>query len=176
MANVDSPRGFWPAVGTGGSTTPRLREYAIKPGAPSIGQGDVVVMTATGASLYVAGNTAIIGTAAAQWTSGGTLRTVRVFDDPEQQFVGQQDGAISAAAAAVGNYFSLVVVARNSTTLMSKFEIDTSTSATAQALHPIQVIAISRRVNDSAVAASWTDCVVQFNPNFHLWAKGGLGI
>ena len=131
MANSDAPNGSKPWNGNG--VPPRLRLY--KGGTTtSIGQGDIVALATNGRVHRIAtttGSARIVGVAAhyvAAPASGVTTAPdVWVYDDPEQIFVIQDDGAAATPAqASVGATAPVVLGTPNTTTGRSIQELDIS--------------------------------------------------
>ena len=181
MANIDTPVGMWPSLGTGGSTTPRVRKYQVAAGVTTnIGQGSPVILHNNGVHpLVLAGSTAIIGVAQNHWVSGTSESyDIFVFDDPKQIFTIQAANA-TFSATAIGNNYSFVAasLAMNTTTLRSKGELDGDTgnhffgSTSTAGNRPLRLVAISTQIEKNEAGSSWVGCEVQFNSPSHFWAK-----
>lgn len=134
MANVDAPRGLAPWNGTQGGP-PRLRKY-VAGTTTSIGRGDVVALATNGRVHRIAtttGSAAIVGVAANYIpTPGSSTADVWVYDDPQQIFTIQDDGASATPAQAdVGATFPLILGTPNTLTGQSIQELDVSAPGTA---------------------------------------------
>ena len=133
MANTDAPMGLKPWAG-GSDGPPRMRLY-VGGSTTNIGRGDVVALAANGRIhriVTTTGSAAIVGVAA-NYVATPTTNTpeVWVYDDPDQLFVVQDDGAAATPAqASVGATFAMILGAPNTTTGNSIQEIDASASGT----------------------------------------------
>lgn len=130
MANVDNARGFKPMrVSNGGE--PRMRRYKANV-TTDVFQGDVVQMLAAGTVKTIVtttGNTFVLGIAAnrVDASTQATSQDLWVYDDPDQEFEVQDDGeAATPSQAVVGSTFALIITTGNTTTGLSKHEVDAS--------------------------------------------------
>lgn len=177
MPNTDAPVGLWPRPGTGGDTTPRMREYSVADGYTSaIGMGGPVQLAATGTAerLRANTNTVILGVAAHFVSRTGTSRKLMVFDDPDTLFEIQvDDSSVTSVGVAIGANFSLLNFnTYNSTNQRSICEVDGGTQSSTVANRAVRCIGISKRIDKSAFT-SWTGLVVQIQPTQHVWGKSG---
>jgi hypothetical protein len=163
MANRDQPNGFIPW-----GPILRVRPYTA---AVAVLRGDMVNRTAgsastsgrmevepgdaTEAQIGVALNAAAIG------------ETVYVCDHPDQEFVGQADGADIATGVDFGLNFDLL--ATNGANGQSAHEIDSSEGAATAAL-PIKVLRLLPAV-DNALGANCR-CIIKIN-NHQLGSHTG---
>lgn len=159
MANPDIVTGFRPF---GGSQ--RLTPYTA---GGTIYKGDLVKADNTGRLVVAAaGTTALYGVAANYATSGNE---VLVWDDPDQQFVGQSDDATEPAALTAMNLNYNIVVATASTLYRrSAMEIDGNTGATDSNL-PIKAIRLAPAVDNAYGANAKIVCKI----NNHALGSGG---
>lgn len=101
MANVNSPRGFWPLFHLNGGEI-RTNKYKVKSGS-KIYRGDLVAMDATGTVVQAAAGAGatVVGVAAefVDDSAGSGTKTILVYDDPNIVFGVQ---ATTAAAADIG--------------------------------------------------------------------------
>ncbi len=175
-------RGFWPVVGSGGSTTPKVREYHVADATTnSIGQGHPVILEATGTVTRlatIAGSSLFVGVAAHFVSRSGTGRTVAVYDDPRQLFEVQlDDNSATNRAAIVGlNFRAVSANTYNSTTHQSMILLDGSLGAATSStlgLSFFKAIALSRNVDkdETGASVSYIGVIGQFNPETHVWAK-----
>src|SRR6185436_2367509 len=139
MANIDAPRGLAPYQGQG--NTPRLKKY-VNSTTTATGRGDIVAINSSGVVHRIAttrGSGKIVGVAANCVAAAAASTDVWVYDDPDQQFIMQDDGdSATPSQANVGSTFALIIGAPSSTTGQSIFEIDASATGTA-ATDPILV-------------------------------------
>ena len=127
MANKDFPRGLSYYSGCS-----RLREYDVdSANTPAIFAGDAVKMEADGNVAAAAAGDAILGVSN-DYLAVSTAGKVLVYDHPDTVFTIQGDG--TDAEANIGVNCDILATAGDTTTLRSKFELDTSeiTAATAQ--------------------------------------------
>ena len=136
MANTDQPNGFRPYQV--GNASPKVGKY-LAGTTTSIFRGDVVAIAANGRLHRIAtttGSAQVIGVAlnyvnATSAPGSTTAQNVWVYDDPDQLFVVQDDGAAATPAySAVGASYALIIGAGNTTTGQSIFEVDASASGT----------------------------------------------
>jgi hypothetical protein len=177
MANIDAPRGLRPLNGNGGSS-PRLRKY--KAGTTTnIGRGDVVAIASNGRAHRVAtttGSDLIVGVAAtyvATPASGVTTPPdVWVYDDPDQLFVIQDDGAgATPAQASLGATYPLVLGSPNTTTGQSIQELDISAPGAA-ATDPL--LAVDFLTGPAMEIGANANMIVRLNR--HLYKTGATGV
>jgi len=182
--------GVLPVVGTGGSSTPKVREYSVVNGyITAIGQHHPVCLVASGnveryASTAGAKSSAIVGIAAHFVSSTGTGRKVAVYDDPNQLFEIQFAGNTTTnLAGTVGLNFKVRNPnTYNSTMRGSLMLLDPSSGSATNitpGIRPFKCIALSRNVDKDEIVASgsYLGVIVKFNQNCHLYAKGtGQGI
>src|SRR5688500_3240587 len=126
MANVDNPRGFKVLRGSNGGE-PRMRAYKSNV-TTDVFQGDVVQMTANGTIAAITTTTGtgaivVVAANAIDASDSGTNQDIWVYDDPDQEFEVQDDGAAATLSqASVGSTFALLVTTGNTTTGLSKQE------------------------------------------------------
>ena len=164
MANADRPNGFVPY-----GPILRVRPYTA---AVAVLRGDMVNRTAGSASTSGRmevepgdASEALIGCALNEAAIGDV---VYVADHPDQEFVGQADGADIATGVDMGLNFDLL--ATDGANGQSAHEIDSSTGATTATL-PLKVLRLQPAV-DNALGAN-AKCVVKIN-NHQL--AGGTGV
>ena len=188
MANADIARGFHPVNTLGGAYTGSVNKYCI-PASDStpMAVGDLVKLAG---SADADGVVTIARCAATNPTIGAivgfepdkdydsqthrtasTLRYALVADDPNQLFVGQNDGTI--AADDIGLNADFVVAAVNTTTGLSGFEIDTSSKNTTATLS-LKIIGLDRRPDNVIGAAA--DCIVKINNHTYGTHTGTIGV
>lgn len=175
MANVDNARGFKPMRGSSGGE-PRMRRYKANV-TTDIFQGDVVQMLAAGTVKSITtttGNGAIIGVAANRVDASiqATSQDLWVYDDPDQEFEVQDDGeAATPSQAVVGATFALILTTGNTTTGLSKHEIDAS-AAGAAATDPVLVEGFKE--GPTFEIGKYANHIVKLNR--HLYKTGSAGI
>lgn len=156
MANIDAPHGLAAVKMLNGGKIP-MHKYTSGV-TTAIYQGDVVKLKAGGrvvTETVTTGSYAILGVAANYCAASGT---VWVYDDPDTIFEIQSDGATDPTAATslamVGNTAPLVLTTGNTTTYISKQELDYSAITTGTA-DPLQIVGNYDGVNnDPALAHS----------------------
>ena len=135
MANTDNPRGFDPVRGNSDGP-PKLSKYPANV-TTDIFAGDIVQLLANGRVKPITtttGNAAVLGVAAnyIDASDASTPQEVWVYDDPNQEFMGQDDGdGATPSWAVVGATFAGILTTGNTTTGRSKQEIDASAAGTA---------------------------------------------
>jgi hypothetical protein len=154
MANLDNPHGLNAVRMLNGGKIP-MTKYTVA-ATTVVYQGDVVCMRATGliATLKTAaGATNIIGVAANYAAASGD---VWVYDDPGTIFEVQSDGATDPGATTAGAYIGetidITVTTGNTTTKVSKHELDYSALTTATA-DPLRVIGYHNSVDNDKLLA-----------------------
>lgn len=152
MANRDEVTGFRPY-----GNALRLRPYVAS---AEIFPGSAVKQEAGGRVSEAAATNALCGVAATYASGAGV--TVMVWDDPDQEFIGQSDDATIAAQTDLGLNYSITVAAGNATYKRSGMEIDGSTGATTATLE-CKVLRLLPAV-DNAFGAN---CKVIFKINNH---------
>jgi len=154
MANTDAPHGLNAVKMLNGGKIP-MNKYTVA-ATTAVYQGDVVTLRANGlvATLKTTGGaTNIVGVAANYSAVGGE---VWVYDDPRTIFEVQSDGATdpgsTTSVAFRGNTGVLILTAGNTTTKVSKHELDYS-SVTTSTADPLQIIGYYTAVdNDTTLA------------------------
>lgn len=164
MANVDRPNGFAPH-----GQILRIRPYTA---AVAVLRGDMVNRKAGSASTSGLmevepgdASEALIGVALNAAAIG---EVVYVADHPDQEFVGQADGADIATGVDFGLNFDLL--ATDGANGQSAHEIDSSTGATTATL-PLKVLRLAPAVDNEL--GEFAKCVVKIN-NHQL--AGGTGV
>ena len=188
MANADIARGFVPVNALGANYCGAATRYFIPASdSTAMAVGDCVryagssdadgVPTCVRATATQALVGVIVGfTADKDYESqthrtASTARYALVADDPNQLFVGQQDGTITAAD--IGLNFNLLATAVDTANGLSGMEIDTSTAATT-ATFPFKCMAVDLRP-DNEIGAN-TDCIVKINNHQHGSHTGTAGV
>jgi hypothetical protein len=159
MANLDQPMGFSPK-----GDVKRCREYVA---ASAIYPGDCVTLDSAGKAAVAAAGNPLLGVAA-EYASGDG-QPVKVWDDPDQEFMGQADGSDVDAQTDIGLNYNILATAGNTSYKISRQEIDSSTGAT-NSDQQLKLLRIDPRP-DNALGAQ-VDCIVIVN-NHQL--KGGTG-
>lgn len=163
MANSDRPKGFEP-VGEVKRVNPYVADAACYP-------GDVLERTATGKVQPIADGavgTQIVGVAASYAAADGD--EVMVYDDPNQLYRVQADGADVDAQTDLGTNYDILNTAGNSTYKISRMELDSDTAATTAAT-PLILIRIES-ADDNALGAN-VDCIVKLNMHVYEGAITG---
>lgn len=165
QAAVDKPFGFRPY-----DEVLRVSPYYKDASAVAIYPGDAVILeTDGGLGVASANSTNIVGVAA-EYSAASTEKTdFLVYDHPEQRFVVQDDSDTThMTRASEGENVSIVTTTGDTTTLQSRQEIDSSTSATTAAL-PIKVLRLHPIENSSYASGAGTmrKWVVKINNHLH---------
>ena len=122
MANIDSPMGFKP-VGHYAGGTIRARRYTIDETAPTIYQGDAVILNhLSGAVDLAAAGDTLLGVAAETHVSGSA--NILVYDDPNILYEIQGYTGVTFSASHCGETADLVATAGNSTLKQSRMEVN----------------------------------------------------
>lgn len=149
MANRDEVTGFRPY-----GPALRLRPYVAS---GEIFPGDLVKQEAGGRIAQAAASDACIGVAAEYASAAGV--TIKVFDHPDQEFVGQCDGADVDAQTDLGLNYDFVVASGDSTYKRSGMEVDSSTQATTATL-PLKVLRLEPSVDNAFGANAKVICKI----------------
>lgn len=168
MANVDLPSGFKPygriyhvGIYTAGGT--------IYPGdGVKFDAGDANTTEFEGRVVAATAAAAMCGVAANYATAG---QKVRVYDDPQQLFIGQCDGADFDSNADLSLNASILATGGNSTYRASRMEIDSSTLATTATLE-VKVLRFLRRHDDKNAMGEFAQVVFKIN-NHQLGSSTG---
>lgn len=175
MANIDHPSGLRPVYRLGGGKVP-MRPYEAGD-TTAIYQGDVVKLKSNGrviAEVTTTGTDKIVGVAAnyvAAGDGGPSGTTCWVYDDPFTVFALNSDGATdpgsTTAQGHIGNQVNLVLTTGNTTTKVSKQELDYSTITTATGDHALRVLGFENNVrNDKTLAHA--DYMVMFARHMYM--------
>ena len=176
MANIDAPRGLTPYMGQGG--TPRLKKYLNSTTTDTF-RGDAVALATNGRVHRIAtttGSAATIGVAAnfVDASDSTSAQDVWVWDDPDQQFLIQDDGTgvtTTTVRASTGATFPYIIGAGSTVTGMSIFEMDGSATGTTSGDPLLAVGYLEGPRNE--VHANATRIVTL---NRHILKKGSAGI
>jgi len=171
-AAVDAPFGAIPHGKDLGSHV-----YRTDGPAAAIYGGDFVGQMADGCVETITSATAsmILGVAAHYMAAGATTG-IAVYDDPNQEFMIQDDGDTTAMTAlSEGTVVSTILTTGSTTTLRSAHEIDSSTAAaapTAAVGHSLKVLRLAEVEADSYASAAGSPrrWIVRVLPIFHQLA------
>lgn len=148
MANLDQPQGFRPK-----GEPKRMNAYVA---AGAIYPGEAVKLSSGKVTQAAGGAEALCGVAQSYAAADGD--EVMVYDDPEQLFLVQADGADINAQADIGLNYPVVATAGDATYRVARQELDSSEGA-ADADKPLLLLAIEKRP-DNAFGAQ-VDCIVK---------------
>lgn len=146
---TDTPYGFHPY-----GNPLRVRSYRTDGPAVAIYPGDLVGQMADGCVETITSVTAsmILGVAAEYVAAGGT-GGVRVYDDPNQEFIVQDDSDTTGLTAlSEGLVVVPLITTGSTTTLKSRQEIDSSTAATAPTVaagHSLKILRLAELESES---------------------------
>jgi hypothetical protein len=175
MANTHNPRGFIPLRGSTGGE-PRIRKYAANV-TTDVFKGDIVQLLASGhvkSITTTTGTAPMLGVAANRIKHGdsASAQDIWVYDDPDQEFEVTDDGAAATLSAAdVGATFALILNTGNTTTGISKQELDASASGAATT---DGVILEGFKTGPSFTIGKYASAIVKLNR--HIWKTGSAGI
>jgi ketosteroid isomerase-like protein len=175
MANVDNPRGFSVLRGSNGGE-PRMRKYKANV-TTDIFRGDIVQMLAAGTVKTITtttGAATVLGVAAnaVDASDSSTSQEVWVYDDPDQEFEVQDDGAAATPSAGdVGATYALILTTGNTTTGLSKHEVDASGSGAAAT---DAVILMGFKEGPLLSIGKNASMIVKLNR--HIWKTSSAGI
>lgn len=157
--NTNEPRGFRP-VG-------RVVIHKYVGGATIIYPGDMCAMNAGGkVTVAAAGGTQLVGVAASYKAAAGT--EVFVYDDPDQVFLGQDDGSgtTAIATARIGLNTDIVATVGNATSMKSRHTVDRNPLGTATA--NLRILGISA----NQATGKYQEVAVVINEHFNKKATG----
>ena len=178
MANTDNARGLRPIYGPGGGA-PKMTKY-LAGTTTSIFRGDIVARAANGRVHRIAtttGSGKIVGVAAnyvnaLSGVGATTAQDVWVYDDPDQSFEIQDDGAAATPARSdLGATFALIVGVGNTTTGQSIFEVDASAAGVAST---DPVLAIDFKVGPAFEVGKNATWIIKLNRHLHRTASLGI--
>jgi len=169
MANNDRLRGFWPIRHlTGGEI--RVNEYTCTT-STTIYKGDLVKVVAGGTVEIGAADigVAAIGIAAATVSSASAGATIPVYDDPNIVFGVQCDSGTAPTAADIGATANHVATTGDTTTLISKNELDASDIGTGAQM---KIIGLVDQIDNTW--AEHCDVEVIFNEHHYKGANASI--
>lgn len=175
MANTHNARGFVPIRGYGGNE-PRLRRYKANV-TTDIFRGDLVSLATAGtvfSTVTTTGSATVVGVAANRIKHGDstTSQDIWVYDDPNQDFELQDDGAAATPSqASVGATAVLIMTTGNTTTGISKQELDASGLGVAAT---DAVIIEGFKTGPTFTIGKYASHIVRINR--HLWKTSSAGI
>jgi len=175
MANVHNARGFSALRGSSGGE-PRLRKYNANV-TTDIFKGDVVQLLASGRVKTITtttGNAFVLGVAANAIDASdfSTTQEVWVYDDPDQEFEVTDDGVgATLSASDVGATFALILTSGNTTTGLSKHELDASASGAATT---DAVLLEGFKISPAVAIGKYASAIVKLNR--HIFKTGSAGV
>jgi hypothetical protein len=156
LANKDAPHGFRPVRQLHGGRVP-MHQYKCST-TTAIYEGDIVQLKSTGnvkTITTVTGVDTMVGVAA-EYAAIATT-DILVYDDPYTVFEAQCDGATDPGTTTslghIGNTCDLILTTGNTTTLLSKHEIDYSQITTATASGAMQIVGFYEGVDNDVTLA-----------------------
>ena len=169
---TDTPQGFHPY-----GNPLRARRYRTDGAAAAIYPNDLVGQMADGCVETITSVTAsmILG-AAAEYVAASGTGGVLVYDDPEQEFIVQDDSDTTGMTAlSEGLVIAPILTTGNTTTLRSRQEIDSSSAAaapTAAVGHSLRVIRLAELESESyaTTTAQQRKWIVKVLPYWHQLA------
>lgn len=175
MANVHNARGFIAIRGSNGGEA-RMRKYNANV-TTDVFKGDVVQLLASGRVKSITtttGNGFILGVAANRVDASvsASPQEIWVYDDPDQEFEVTDDGAAATLSASdVGATFALILTTGNTTTGMSKQELDASASGAATT---DAVLLEGFKTSPAVAIGKYSSAIVRLNR--HIYKTGSAGV
>jgi hypothetical protein len=174
-ANKDAPAGFRPVTGGVAGTTPQMNEYTVA-SSVTIYQGEPVCLVSGVVNVFNSTNRLkFLGVAAHPIKVADTIRTIRIYDDPEQQFIAQFDSDSALITTDAGlkaiNFSIINVDSGNGTTMQSIAEINSDPAYVTNNSTTLAVVIgkkFSSRIEDDQTI-SWGEAIVEFNINNHVF-------
>lgn len=192
MANVDKAFGLRPYKGLNvGSAVQQANKYSIDPSGygTAIYQGDLVIFAGGYINRSAAGSANNVGVfshvyyvatdgtptyknyyPASTTALGGGAIDVYVYDDPNQLFVVQADGA--SAVTCIGRNADTDGIGGSTTTGVSTRELDSSTIATTQALQ-LKIVGVVQDDSNGDLTSDNANLVVQINEHAYRGPVAG---
>lgn len=168
MANKDQPKGFQPWGGLKEVRPMQAQTYNVST-APAIFVYDLVaraddgyIDTAAAQSVYIVGSALTPRT-----TADSAAKPILVASDPFQMFIAQADGSDLSSITYVGNNCDHLATTGNTSTFLSKHEIDSSENAAGAA--GVQIEALDDRPDNDW--GEFCDCIVTIYE--HYYGRGG---
>jgi hypothetical protein len=163
MANRDIVDGFRPY-----GEALRLRPYVAS---GVVYPGSLVKQEGGGRVEEAAASNPCIGVAS-EYASGAGV-TIMIWDHPDQEFVGQADGADIDAQTDLGLNYNFVVSAGNATYKRSGMEIDSDTGAT-NSNYPLKVLRLHPAIDNEFGANA--KCIFKINNHQLGQGTGTAGV
>ena len=171
MANRDNVRGLYPIRQATGGKIP-MNKYYNDGTTTAIFEGDIVYLMGGGHDrrgkilrlATTTGSDDIIGVAANYVAAGTSNQEVWVYDSPETVFGVNSDGSTSTDHSAhIGAVATAIVTAGNTTTGLSKVELDygSITSTGTSGDNVFRIVGVDRRLDNDA-ASSHAELEVMF--------------
>ena len=192
MANVDKAFGLRPYKGLNvGSSVGQLNKYSIDPSGygTSIYQGDIVIFAGGYINTAAASSANIVGVfshcyyvasdgtptfknyyPASTTALGSGAIEAFIYDDPNQMFVVQADGA--SAVTCIGRNADTDGIGGSTTTGVATRELDSSTIATTQALQ-LKIVGVVQDDNNGDLTANNANLVVIINEHAYRGPVAG---
>lgn len=167
MANADLPRGFKPFG--------RINHVGIYVAGGTIYPGDAVEFETGAANTtqfrarVVAADSGPLCGVAANYATVGQI--VRVYDDPNQLFLGQVDGSEPAANSDLGLNYALVATAGDSTYKCSRMEVSSTGEATTATIE-LKVLGLNKRQDGKNAFGANAEVIFKIN-NHQLGSHTG---
>lgn len=171
MANRDFPCGLKPL-----GINPKL-EYFYASVTTAIFKGDVVAIKSSGrvhTVVTTTGSVDVIGVAAEYSKASNTPAVkIGVYTDVNQRFVIQADGATTIGNTNVGELAPLILTTGNTSTGVSKQELDVSSIGSGATTDPLRIVGFSDDV-DNEVGVSHARLIVTLNRHFNVPFRVGV--
>jgi len=187
MANVDFPSGLSPVRNRNGNAPGITVMDCVT---TVLYEGALAFMSTTGlvglnlsSVLSAVQAKKIVGVFANSKAAGavgadGSISKIRVYSDPDQEYIGQFDDATAGAiTSSIGRIFPVVgVAAGNSTTLRSIMELDASAGGVVSVVTSVncsllQVLAVSKEIGNDLNSAN-ARVICKLVPQAHMHRNG----
>lgn len=166
MAMIQAPFGLIPLQD--GGKEARVTKYTK--GSGVIRAGDIVKMNNAGAIVIGTAGAAFIGVAAEYRASSDT--EIHVYDDPQQIFKAQADGALAAADVGLNVDVTATATGTGPDSKMSNMDIDVASLAVTSTLQ-FRVMGLAPCGTENAFG---NYAVVKVKPNNHQLAANTVGL
>ena len=169
MANLDNPRGLVPF-----GEVKHVGHYKKDASAAAIFQGSPVIMEDDGyIAPYSSGGGDLLGVAAKYSPASTADGDIEVYDDPNQEFVTQDDASATSAQTNVGNCADCTAESGNTTTGISTCELHITgiSGSTAQ----LKIKGLANTIYPTGVVnawGAWADLIVQINEHLYRDTAG----
>lgn len=169
MANLDNPRGLVPF-----GEVKHVGHYKKDASATAIFQGTPVILESDGyIAPYSSGGGDLLGVAAKYSATLTADNDIEVYDDPNQEFIIQDDASATSAITNIGNCADCTAESGNTSTGISTCELSiTGAGATTAQL---KIKGLANTIYPTGVTNDWganADLIVQINEHLYRDTAG----